>query len=251
MDLKKFKIGAAIQEQGLPVFSELMAGKKPDTEWNPEAVLEMKELFENKGYKDIVFVSDCVLVTTGSLRRLAKERIQFISRLPETFQLATELKGLAWEKNDWHDLGSLSAPVSKKAATYKTYPARHELDGRMYDFVVVHSSSLDERKEKTLKRRICVQKEELAKEARDLTARAYACEPDARSAMEEFVAKVATLGFQIQGETMREETSSYSHKGRPRKGEQPTVTASYHASCVIGDIRDEFYDQLKKKESTS
>jgi transposase len=249
-DLKKFKIGVAIQQQGLPVFSELLAGKKPDTEWNPEAVLEMEKYFENKGYKDIVFVSDCVLVTTESLRRLAKERIQFISRLPETFNLAGELKNQAWEKNDWHDLGPLSASDSKKAASYKTYPTRAKLDGRMYDFVVVQSSSLEMRKEKTLARRIKVQKEELEKESKGLATQDFACEPDARSAMEELVAKAATLGFQVQGETVKEETASYSHKGRPRKNEQPTVTASYHASCVIGDIGKEFYDQLKKKEST-
>jgi transposase len=171
MDLKKFKIGAAIQEQGLPVFSELMAGKKPDTEWNLSAVLEMKELFENKGYKDIVFVSDCVLVTTDSLRQMAKEHIQFISRLPETFNLAGELKDLAWQADDWHDLGSLSASDSKKATCYKTYPTRHELDGRMYDFVVVQSSSLDARKEKTLKRRIAAEQEKLTKAARELESK--------------------------------------------------------------------------------
>lgn len=249
-DLKKFKIGAAIQEQGLPVYTELLAGKKPDTEWNPEAVLEMKEFFENKDYKDVVFVSDCVLVTKESLRRLARERIQFISRLPETFNLAGELKDLAWAKNDWRDLGPLSASDSKKAACYKTFAIRHELDGRMYDFVVVQSSSLEERKEKTLARRIKVQKEELEKGASNLSKREFACAPDARFAMEELVAKAAALGFQVQGAVVKDETISYSHKGRPRKGEQPVVTACYHASCVIGEIRDEFYEQLKRKEST-
>lgn len=123
-DLKKFKIGVAIQEQGLPVFSELLAGKKPDTEWNREAVVEMEKFFEDKGYKDIVFVSDCVLVNTELLRRLAKEGIQFISRLPETFKLAGELKDLAFEKNEWHDLGHLSASNSKRAACYKTFAIR-------------------------------------------------------------------------------------------------------------------------------
>jgi len=250
MDLKKFKIGVAIQEQGLPVFSELMAGKKPDTAWNPEAVLEMKNLFENKGYKDIVFVSDCVLVSTGALREMAKEHVQFISRLPETFKLAGGLKELAWKHDDWHELGCLSASGSKKAASYRTYATRHKLDGRMYDFVVIQSSSLEERKEKTLQRRINAQKADLEKEAKELKNKDFACEPDARSAMDELLKKVNALGFQIDGEIMKEETSSYAHQGRPRKGEQPTVTVSYHASCVIGDIQDEFYDQLKKKEST-
>ncbi len=68
--------------------------------------------------------------------------------------------------------------------------------------------------------------------------------------MEELVAKAAALGFQARGETVKDETTSYSHKGRPRKGEQPTVTVSHHASCAIGDIRKDFYDQLIKKEST-
>jgi transposase len=120
----------------------------------------------------------------------------------------------------------------------------------MYDFVVVQSSTLEERKEKTLLRRIKIQKDELEKEARDLARRNFACEPDAKSAMDDLMAKALALGFGVQGNTLKKETASYSHKGRPRKGEQPTIAVSYHASCVIGDIRDEFYEELKKKEST-
>jgi transposase len=250
MDLKKFKIGAAVQEQGLPVFSELVAGKKSDMTWNREAVLEMKELFDSKGYKDIVFVSDCVLVNTESLRRIAKERIQFISRLPETFNLANKLKDLAFEKDAWRDLGKISTSNPKQAASYRTYHTRAKLDGRKYDFLVVQSSSLEKTKAKTLERRISRQKESLGKEARELSAKDFACESDAQSALDELMAKVAALGFQVQGNTMKEEAASYAHKGRPRKGEQPTISTSYHASCVIGDIRDEFYDQFKKREST-
>jgi transposase len=232
------------------VFSELLSGKKSDKEWNPEAVLEMKELFENKGYKDIVFVSDCVFVHTESLILLANEHIQFISRLPETFNLAGELKSLVFEKNDWHDLGPLSTSDFKKAARYQTYSIRHELCGRMYDFVVVQSSTLEERKEKTLLRHIKIQKDELEKEAKDLSRRDFACEPDAKSAMDDLMAKAFALGFGVQSNAFKKETASFSHKGHPRKGEQSTIAVSYHASCVIGDIRDEFYEELKKKEST-
>ncbi len=250
MDLKKFKIGAAVQEQGLPVFSELVAGKESDMVWNRQAVLEMNELFKGKGYQNIVFVSDCVLVNTESLRRLGKEHIQFISRLPETFNLANELKDLAFAKDEWHDLGQLSASNPKQAAHYRTYHTRAKLDGRKYDFLVVQSSSLERQKEKTLERRLNRQKAELEKGAKELAAKDFACDADAQSALDELLARAATLGFQVQGNTMKEEATSYSHKGRPRKGEQPTVSTSYHVSCVIGDIGEEFYDQLKKREST-
>lgn len=250
MDLKKFKIGAAVQQQGLPVFTELVAGKESDMVWNRQAVLEMNELFKSKGYRDIVFVSDCVLVNTESLRKLRKERIQFISRLPETFNLANELKDLAFEKDEWHDLGPISASNPKQAASYRAFKTRAKLDGRKYDFVVVQSSSLEKQKEKTLERRTKRQKEGLAKEAGDLAAKDFTCESDARSALDELIAKAVVLGFSVQGDILKEETASYAHKGRPRKGEQPVVNTSYHASCVVGDIREEFYDQLRKREST-
>ena len=38
-ELKQFKIGTAVQQQGLPVMGELLAGNKADAEWNPETVL--------------------------------------------------------------------------------------------------------------------------------------------------------------------------------------------------------------------
>jgi transposase len=250
MDLKKFKIGAAVQEQGLPVFSELVAGSESDMVWNRQAVLEMNGLFKGKGYQDIVFVSDCVLVNTESLKRLAEEHIQFISRLPETYNLADELKDLAFEKNEWRDLGPVSSSKSKQAANYRTFKTRAKLAGRKYDFVVVQSSSLEKTKAKTLDRRIKRQQEELTKEAKELSAKDFACDADARSALDELTAKVSALGFQVQGSILKEETASYPHKGRPRKGEQPTVNTSYHVSCVIGDIDEEFYEQMKKREST-
>jgi transposase len=249
-DLKKFKIGAAVQEQGLPVFTELVAGKESDMVWNRQAVLEMNQLFKGKGYRDIVFVSDCVLVNTESLRKLNQERIQFISRLPETFKLATELKDLAFEKDEWRDLGPISTSNPKRAASYRTFKTRAKLDGRNYDFVVVQSSSLERTKAKTLERRIRRQKDGLGKEAKDLAARDFTCESDARSVLDELMNKANALGFDVQGDILKEETSSYAHKGRPRKGEQPAVNTSYHASCAIGDIREEFFDQLKKREST-
>jgi transposase len=102
-----------------------VAGKESDMVWNRQAVLEMNDLFKDKGYQEIVFVSDCVLVNTESLKRLNEEHIQFISRLPETFKLANELKDLAFEKDEWRDLGQISASTSKQAACYRTYHTRH------------------------------------------------------------------------------------------------------------------------------
>lgn len=78
----------------------------------------MFEFFDKKGFKDVVFVSDCAIVSTDSLSKLAGKQIQFISRLPETFTLAQELKDLAWQTSNWNEIGPLRD--ARKAANYKT-----------------------------------------------------------------------------------------------------------------------------------
>lgn len=70
----------------------------------------------------VVFVSDCAIVSTDSLSKLAGKHIQFISRPPETFTLAQELKDLAWQTGNWKEIGSLSD--ARKAANYKTFSGR-------------------------------------------------------------------------------------------------------------------------------
>jgi transposase len=249
-DLKQFKIGSANQQNGLPVMGEMLAGSKSDLEWNPDAVLKMSEFFETKGFKDIVFVSDCVLVHTESLNRLAQKHIQFISRLPETFKLAQELKDLAWQSDNWHDIGTLADPNNKKAAYYKTFLVNSELNGRKYDFVVVQSSALEASKEKTLKRRIAKQHEELEKLAKELSGQDFACEPDALAALNNLRAILTKKGFDFQSEVKQVQQRTYSHKGRPRKDEQPMVKEIYHAECSLGDINKGFYEHLMQKEST-
>ena len=247
-DLKQFKIGAAVQENGHPVMGQIFSGNKSDKVWNPEAVLKMSEFFNKKGYKDIVFVSDCAIVSTDSLNELSRKHIQFISRLPETFNLAQELKDLAWQTDNWNDIGPLSD--AKTAANYKTFAIQRELDGRKYDFVVVYSSVLDAKKEKTLKKRIAKQKEELQKLAKDLAKQKFACAPDAETALKKFQAKAEEMGFTIQGEIKQEEKRSYSGKGRPRKGEEPTISITYQCQCRIGEMKPDYYEQLRQKEST-
>ena len=43
------------------------------------------------------------------------------SRLPETFALAQELKLMAWEKDQWEDIGVLSESGSANACSYRVF----------------------------------------------------------------------------------------------------------------------------------
>lgn len=58
------------------------------------------------------------------------------------------------------------------------------------------------------------------------------------------------MGFTTQGEIKLEEKRSYSGKGRPRKGEKPTISITYHCQCQIGEVKSDYYENLRRKEST-
>ena len=249
-DLKQFKLGAAVQEDGLVIMGELLAGNKTDVEWNPEAAVEMQKLFTQQGLKDVIFVADCALISTGGLKELAEQNVQFISRFPETFGLAKELKELAWEQDAWQDIGILAESKGSQAARYKVFPAHRKIDDREYSFLVVHSSVLEASKEKTLVKRISKQKEELARKAKTLTSAAFACEPDAQNALQAFALEIAKLGFSFSGSVTCQTVLTYAHKGRPKKGEQPMETISYRIECEIGDLAPERFERLRQMEST-
>ncbi|MTV49404.1 hypothetical protein GJ688_10485 [Heliobacillus mobilis] len=121
-------------------------------------------------------------MSTEGLEKLAKQEIQFISRLPETFNLAETLKKEALEANQWSHHGELACSDKKEKTIYKTYATQGEIEGRFYDFVVVHSSALDAKKEKTVDKRIFTQEKKLTKDAKELAQKAFVCAADAEKA---------------------------------------------------------------------
>jgi transposase len=247
-DLKQFMIGAGVQQDGLPIMGRILAGNTSDKRWNPEAALEMKKLFSDQGFRDIIFVSDCATVSTTALENLTADVVQFISRLPENFNLAGHLKETAFAKDRWRDLGALSD--KRGAASYRTYAAKRKIGNHRYDFLVVQSSALEKRKEKTLKKRLAKQQESLSKVARELSAQSFACVPDAARALKDLQDKASKLGFATEGGVETFVELSYPHKGRPRKGEEPIASTTYRTSLKIGEIAPERYQRLCQMEST-
>ncbi len=250
-DLKQFKFGLGVQQQGLPVAGEVLSGNASDVVWNPKAALEMQNFFDQKGYRDILFVSDCALISTAGLRDLARKHIRFISRLPETFALADELKSRAWAENRWQTIGSLTEQEpTAKAANYKTVSFEDTLDGRIYRFVVVHSSMLQAKKEKTLERQAVRKKERWEKEANKLSSIEFACEADARREMEQLVKTICESRFTCAGSVYAKERQTYSKRGRPKAEEAPQITTVYHVQIEIGTMEETAWQEMKDKEST-
>ena len=183
-DLKQFKIGLAVTNDGFPILGEVLDGNPSDKTWNKKLLENIPEYFNMDDLKENILVANSAFVTKETLE-LAKDKCIFISRLPNTFSLASELTQEAYDKGDWLHLGQLAS--RKEAAAYKIQEFTKEFCGHQYRFIVVHSDHLDKRRLNSLNKSLEKQRIELEKEAAKLMRIEFACEPDAQSAFNSFL----------------------------------------------------------------
>lgn len=249
-DLKQIKIGAAVQQNGLPIMGELLSGNESDRAWNPEAVKKMNEHFSNFKFKDITYIGDSATVSSyDSFKKL--DGIQFISLFPENFSLNKELKEKAFKDANWTDVGIIKKSTNKKdAASYKLCSYEESINDKPYRFIVVHSSALSNKKLKTLDKKITKSKEVLSKEAKKLEKKEFACLKDAQREKTSFEIYVKNQGFKLES-TIEEITKTvYSGKGRPKKGDIGKIVTNYIVKSNVGEFDASALEILKQKEST-
>lgn len=228
-DLKQFLYGLVTNAEGIPLIGTVNDGNMSDKPWNLEVIDEMQRSFIEPW--KVIYVADSSLVTPDNLGRMAKQKVNFISRLPETYNLAKELKQEAWKVDKWIEHGPLVE--GKKAAHYKTQSFVKPFQGRDYRFTVVHSSSLDKRKTNAVQRRIAKEKASLEKHAKDLMKQAFNCEADAAKALEQFQNEHRGSLHHFEGQVNMKETP-IRPPGRPRKNAvYPTETTFYIAGEIL------------------
>lgn len=247
-DLKQYKIGCAVQQTGLPVTGDLLPGNHSDAQWNPRAIQAMNSFFEKEGYLDVTYVGDSATVSSYESLQLLKG-LKFISRLPETFGIAAELKREAYLENCFTDAGKMAA--KEKSSNYSVAGFTRELDGIFYRFVVVHSSALESRKDDTQKRNQEKFSNRLLKKATALSKSSYACEPDALEALHSLMREAEGLGFLCGGYVEpRESKTRTAKRGRPKATEEREVAISYHGIFELSGP-DELKAEHKLKEDAT
>ncbi|UZH07394.1 hypothetical protein ONG97_05630 [Heyndrickxia coagulans] len=110
-----------------------------------EFIQKMRKILSHEDWKNLIYQADSALITTENLAEIQQQNLSFISRLPDTFGLSTELKKEAWLLNNWERVGSLSN--KKDAAIYQIQAFERQIQNLPYRFLVVHSNNLDQRKE--------------------------------------------------------------------------------------------------------
>lgn len=217
-DLKQFGIGLICTADGLPWTGTVQHGNLSDKVWNHEVLDLLGKQLSAEELERILYVADSAVVTYENLREIEDLHLRFLARLPESFGLAEELKQAAWAENRWEEIGALSP--RKQAARYRVHERTCVLDGRTYRALVVHSTSLDQRKEQALRRRVETERQALEKAIGALEQRTFACADDAREALETFRREQVTDFWAVEGEVVSETVrEKRRRRGRPRKDE--------------------------------
>lgn len=164
---------------------QLLNGNTSDKVWNPQMIEDMHQFFQSKGQDGTIFVIDSAGVSKDTLATWHDKKLHVISRFPETFNLAEEVKARAWQEQTWNSIGKIAA--NKDGACYKSKSYLVEVEGTPVRLIVVHSSALEILKQKTLQKKLNNMFKSLEKEAKNLTKISFACEPDASEALAAFL----------------------------------------------------------------
>lgn len=226
--------------------AEVSSGNQSDMTWNTRWA---KAVRHNLGFgedKPLVYVADSALVTTDNLEALAETHIDFISRLPERYGLAEQLMEAALAaRKDWGEEGTIAE--GKKAAKYHLWETEGELNGKVYRFVVVHSSSLDERRLRSLERSAAKEGKILEEALAELRRQEFVCAPDAQRAWERFVTKQSAswhkLTAKVEGQ---EQKVKRVGPGRPRKDEKPEMEMVYRVEAQMERDEPSYHKEQEK-----
>ena len=252
-DLKQFNYGLVVNGEGIPLLGYASDGNESDKVWNRRVIEELVEGFTDH-LTDLVYVADSAAVTKGNLDLIAAKGIRFISRLPATFAQEQEVKDRAWSDGGWIDAGVLTENPKRDSAFYRYQEYVVDIAAqtavRPYRLIVVHSSSLDKRKAKTLEKNLLGQREELEAQLEQLSKVEFACEPDARAALERVRSENRDALYMIAGDVQAEEAILKRRRpGRPRKDEPLPTKTIFRARASVGDLKEREYAELRLRAS--
>ena len=200
--------------------------------------------------KKTLLCADSALVTKDNLTILAKHGFRFVSRLPNTFGWTTTAKAEALFGNQdrWIDLGQLGK--AKNSASYRLLETDGEIDGRTYRLIVVHSTSLADRKTKSLMRKAEAERKTLQKAATSLSRRLFNCAEDGEQAVRTMLEEIGTLFWQVEYDVLPCTIEQKRGRGRPAKDAHVEPQHAFRVDLRIGERKDAVLENERRWEST-
>jgi len=227
-DLKRFVLGIATNQHGVPLFLQTFSGNESDKESIRKIVQALTENLQSN--EKVYHVADSEFYTAETLKKLGQHTF-WISRVPGTI---TEVKDL--EKADLPFLAT-NDPRYSYSEHYVDYANIRQ------KWVVYHSEMMHERQEKTLERNLEKDFDKVRISLKKLSSHEFICEPDAQAAADKWLKNHPRYQFRELS------IVPVTHKvrktrGRPKSDE--SVTVSYLISAEL-DIDPEEIQRERQK----
>lgn len=232
-ELLQLLFGVGVGTDGVPVIGDVTSGNETDMEFNGYWVTQIRRQLGLGNYGFLLYVADSAATTEENLRLMRLFHIDFISRLPERFDLAEQLMRQAPEDRcQWDQIGRIGS--GKKSANYQVWEIEAELAGTLYRFLVVESDHLKQQHLSTLQRTLDRQGEALKKGLTKLSAKPFDSENDAHTAIALFAAKHPSPYYHLSWQVETCQGLAPRHKrGRPSKDEVRQTITRYRLAVTV------------------
>ena len=247
-DLKQLVYGMSLHgPTGMPLAATMLDGNVSDAFANRVQLDKLAELLP--AAHDVTLVGDCKLVDKTTLGWARRSGFEYVSLLPRTFALRSELVDevrRASPKMEWlgespQRLASDPPKPYRGWAFERAIRIRNDVSGEdedvMHEVIVVHSTSLEEEFDRSLDDRLAKEKARIEKSARALGRRPFACSADAIAAAR-VLAEEASFSTVRTTAALVTKPAKRQQRGRPPATAVPTFTEHWQA-VLEGVERDE------------
>jgi transposase len=221
-DLKQWMLAlATTQESDLPLFLRPLDGNSSDHVSLLAAVETLQEQLRAPDEEESsIYVADSSIYSQANMRRLNEAKLRWVSRVPETSMMAREQLTQA-----------LQTPMQWQASgdgQLRWYACQVELPHGQERWVIVSSKTSEQRVHTTMPRQVDREQAHWEKRLWHLQAKRFACEADARAALEENL-KQLPAWFEVQKSYLVHD--HYEGKGRPAK--QAVATQRWQCQTTL------------------
>ena len=232
-DLKQFLVSMLCVDRNVPIFGKTEDGNGSDKTINNEILSSISKRMAVHGLEPeaFIYIADSAMVTKKNLLTIGDSTL-FISRLPASYNECLRVIKEAIGKDQWQDLGVLSAtkPTDKRpAAYYKAYESEVNIHNKKYRAVVIHSSAHDKRRQKRIERELNAELKSLNHQCKQAVQKDFYCLADALAAKEE-LGKTKAKYYIVNPEV--EERPKYK-SGRPKGGVRKIKEMLYGLSVTV------------------
>ena len=209
-DLKQWMIALATTHDGdVPLFLQPLDGNSSDKISLLAAVMAIQKQLREANAEPGIYVADSGVYSESNMRQLNEAGVKWVSRVPET---SKEAKAVLQEGSEqWQ---------TTEDGSMQWYSRVMSLPQGTERWLIVRTQASQQRAQASLQRQVTTAQASWQQKCWHLSNRHFACEADARAALEREL-KGKPTWLEVQSDVVAH--PRHAGKGRPRKEASPTT----------------------------